>query len=104
MIGYVLVGAVLIAFVAYQLSTERRRRSDAPFSTASDGFDPVSVSSADDASEGHHHHQGGHHGHHHGDDQTGDFGGHHGGDFGGHHDGDFGGTDFGGTDFGGHHD
>jgi hypothetical protein len=101
MIGYVLAGAVLIAFVAYQLSNERRRRSDAPLSTASDGLDPVSVSYATDDSQEHHHH--------HGDDQTGDFGGHHGGDVGGHHGGDYGGTDFGGgdysgSDFGGHHD
>ena len=104
MIGYVLAGAVLIAFVGYRLSTERRRRSDAPSSTASDNLDPISVFSVDDDSEGHHHHHGDHHSHHHGDDQSFDLGGHHGGDFSGHHDGDFGGTDFGGTDFGGHHD
>jgi hypothetical protein len=103
MIGYVLTVAVL-AFVAYQLSTSaRRRRSDAPLSTASDGLDPISVSSAVDDSEGHHHDHDGHHGHHQGDHQSDDFGGHHGGDFGGHHGGDLGGTDFGGTDFGGHH-
>lgn len=98
MSGYVVAGAVLIAFVAYQLSTSaRRRRSEAPYSPAPDGVDAISVSSAADDSEGHHHHHGGH-GHHQGDDQTGDLGGHHGGDFGGHH-----GGDPGGTDFGGHH-
>jgi hypothetical protein len=100
MIGYVLVGAGLIAFVAYQFSTsERRRRGDAPYSPALDSFDPVTVSFADDDSDGHHHH--------HGDDQSGNLGGHHGDDFGGHHGGDFGGHhggDLGGTDFGAHHD
>ena len=75
MMVYVVVGAVLLGYIAYLIPAERRRRwrarMMAPSPTALDGGDPIPPPVFDAGGDEHHQH----HDHHH------DHGGHHGTDF-----------------------